>query len=102
MRRMPSNHAQHRPGHLRHCPLRLRMRKLPHGACGDGLRQVGSSNKKITVAQDMLKTKIGEVASGNFVSPKVQRIAVSELFEAVLTDYRNNGKEIRFAQHNWK
>src|SRR5262245_25145849 len=27
---------------------------------------------------------------------------MKELFEAVLTNYRNNGKEIRFAEHNWK
>jgi len=72
-----------------------------YDANGDAVRE-SSKSEKITVAQNMLKAKLGEVASGNFVSPKVQRIAVSELFEAVLTDYRNNGKEIRFAEHNWK
>src|SRR5215472_5657689 len=70
-------------------------------ASGNAVRE-SSKSEKITVAQNMLKAKLGEVASGNFVSPKVQRIAVSELFEAVLTDYRNNGKEVRFAEHNWR
>jgi integrase len=72
-----------------------------YDANGDPVRE-SSKSEKITVAQNMLKAKLGEVASGNFISPKVQRIAVSELFEAVLADYRNNGQEIRFAEHNWK
>jgi integrase len=45
---------------------------------------------------------MGEVANGNFVSPKVQRISVADLFEAVLTDYRNNGKCLKWAEKNWK
>ena len=72
-----------------------------YDANGSQVRE-SSKSEKITVAQNMLRAKLGEVASGNFVSPKVQRIAVSELFAAVLTDYRNNGQEIRFAEHNWK
>ena len=68
---------------------------------GEPVRE-SSGSEKITDAQNMLKAKMGEVASGNFVSPKVQRITVAELFEAVITDYKNNGKEVRFAEHNWR
>jgi integrase len=70
-------------------------------ANGQPVRE-SSKSEKITDAQNLLKTRNGEAASGNFVSPKVQRVTVAELFEAVLTDYRNNGKQIRFAEHNWK
>ena len=45
-----------------------------------------------SLTQNLLKTKMGEVASGNFASPKVQRISAADLLEAVLTDYRNNSK----------
>src|SRR5262249_7161057 len=38
MRRMSSNHAQHRLGHLRHCPYRVRMRELSSGDSGDGMK----------------------------------------------------------------
>ena len=42
------------------------------------------------------------MASGNFISPQVRRVTVAELFEAVLVNYRNNGKEVKFAEHNWR
>lgn len=59
-------------------------------------------SEKITDAQNLLKEKNGQVVSGNFVSTKVQRITVAELFEAVLTDYRNNEKTIAWAERVWK
>lgn len=61
-----------------------------------------SRSEKITDARNFLKDKIAKAENGDFISPKVQRITVAELFEAVLTDYRNNGKDVRFAEHNWK
>ena len=61
-----------------------------------------SGSEKITDARNFLRDKIAKAETGNFVSPKVQRITVAELFEAVLTDYRNNGKKVRFAEHNWR
>ena len=72
-----------------------------YDASGKAWRQ-SSKSEKVTDAQNLLKTKLGEVASGNFVSPKVQRIAVAELYGLVLTDYRNNGKCIRWVEKNWK
>ena len=68
---------------------------------GERVRE-STGAETITAAREFLKKKLGEVASGNFVSPKIQRITVRDWFEAVLTDYRNNGKEVRFAEHNWR
>jgi len=68
---------------------------------GERIRESSGSETK-TGAQNFLQKKLGDVATGNFVSPKVQRITVAELFEAVLVNYRNNGKEVKFAEHNWR
>jgi integrase len=61
-----------------------------------------TGSEKITDARNFLKGKIAKAETGNFVSPKVQRISVAELFDAVLTDYRNNGKAIGWAERVWK
>lgn len=68
---------------------------------GKAVRE-SSGSTKITDAQNLLKTRNGEVESGNFVSPNVKRVTVAELFDAVLTDYKNNGKGIEWAEWRWK
>lgn len=68
---------------------------------GKAVRE-SSGSEKITDAQNLLKEKNGQVVSGNFVSPKVQRITVAELFEAVVRDYENNGKTVAWVKYVWK
>src|SRR5438552_12064164 len=64
-----------------------------HDANGKLVRE-SSKSEKVTDAQNLLKKRAGEAANGTLIAPKVQRITVSELFEAVTTDYRNNEKTI--------
>jgi integrase len=61
-----------------------------------------SHSEKLTDAQNLLKKRSGEAESGNLIAPKVQRVTVAELFDAVLVDYRNNGKTIEWAERVWK
>jgi integrase len=53
-------------------------------------------------ALDKLKIEILKHSNGEGSSPKIHRITVAELFAAVLTDYRNNGKTIEWAERVWK
>lgn len=68
---------------------------------GTAHRENTHSDKR-TVAREMLKTRGGEIATGNWVPPKAQKILVSELFDALLLDYRNEGrKSLKFAEQRW-
>lgn len=60
-----------------------------------------SGSEKITDARNFLKGRIAKAETGSFISPKVQRVTVAELFEAVTTDYRNNGKSIEWVELVW-
>ena len=72
-----------------------------HDANGKLVRE-SSKSEKVTDAQNLLKKRAGEAANGTLIAPKVQRITVSELFEAVTTDYRNNEKTIAWVERVWK
>jgi len=72
-----------------------------HDANGKLVRE-SSKSEKITDAQNLLKKRSGEAASGTLITPKMQRVTVSELFEAVVTDYRNNEKTIAWVERLWK
>jgi integrase len=68
---------------------------------GTAHRENTHSDKR-TVAREMLKTRSGEIATGNWVEPKAQKILMSELFDALLRDYRNNArKSLKFAEQRW-
>lgn len=54
-------------------------------------------------AQKFLQNRLGEVASGNFLGPAVERIRVSELSDDMFRDYRVNGhKSLQYTEWRWK
>jgi len=54
-------------------------------------------------AKDILKQKLAEITTGNFVGPKAERIRVDELAEDFLRDYRINGrKSLSEAESRWR
>ena len=58
---------------------------------------------KITVAREILKNRIGEIATGNFVEPKARKMLVSELVDALLREYGNNDrKSLKLVEQKWK
>jgi len=61
-----------------------------------------TNSEKVTDAQNLLKKRAGEYASGNLVSPQAQRVTVAELYKAVITDYRNNDKTVPWVERVWK
>jgi len=72
-----------------------------HDANGKLVRE-SSKSEKVTDAQNLLKKRGGEAANGTLIAPKIQRITVAELFQAVVTDYRNNEKTIEWVERVWK
>jgi integrase len=60
---------------------------------GRRIRESSGTIKK-TVAQAMLKDREGQIARGEPLSIRVQRIAVDELIDDVLRDYEVNDKDI--------
>lgn len=57
-----------------------------------------TKSETIAGARNFLKGKLAASETGNFVSPKADTLA--DLYEAVLTDYRNNGWKPRPFTHN--
>jgi integrase len=53
-------------------------------------------------AEDELKRQLLKHSNGEAVSPKIHRVTVADLFDAVLTNYRNNGKAIEWAELVWE
>jgi integrase len=54
-------------------------------------------------AKQFLKTRLGEIATGTFYGPVVERITVAELADDFLRDYRiNERKSIDDAEARWK
>ncbi len=54
-------------------------------------------------AEKFLQKRQAEVAGGNFLGPRIERILVSELAEDLLRDYRINGrKSLAWAERRWK
>jgi len=59
---------------------------------------------KITVAREILKKRIGEIANGTWAPPKLHKVLVSELIDSVLRGYRNNDldKRAKLTEQRWK
>lgn len=54
-------------------------------------------------AQKFLQKRMGEISTGNFFGPAVERIRVSELAEDMFRDYRINvRRSLRFTEWRWK
>jgi hypothetical protein len=54
-------------------------------------------------AKQFLKTRLGEIATGTFYGPVVERITVAELADDFLRDYRiNERKSTEDAEARWK
>ena len=65
-------------------------------------RESCHSTKK-QVAIDLLKTRIGEIASGTFFGPKAERILIEDLADDFLRDYRvNDRKSIDDVTARWE
>ncbi len=60
----------------------------------------GSSNYQ--TAQQMLKRRVGEIAKGEFVGVEVERIRVSDLWDAFLRDRKIKGRGLDHIQRRWK
>lgn len=57
---------------------------------------------KISEAKTILQNSLNKLGQGTY-SPEAKRVRVSELIEAVLLDYRNNGKRsVDFVEMRWK
>jgi hypothetical protein len=54
-----------------------------------GRRYVENTHSdKITVAKELLKKKLGEIAAGNFTPPSTEKVLVDDLMDELLRDYR--------------
>ena len=61
----------------------------------------GTTDKR--KATRILARRLGEIATGTFAGPKVERVRISELAEDFLRDYRINGKaSIDDAEARWR
>jgi hypothetical protein len=49
-----------------------------------------SQSENESVARKLLKKRIGEVATGQFIGPNEERLTFEELADALLTDYKIN------------
>jgi integrase len=68
---------------------------------GQAIQQSANTESK-REAEDELKRQLLKHSNGEAVSPTIHRVTVADLFDAVLTDYRNNGKAIKWAELVWK
>ena len=58
---------------------------------------------KITIAREILKKRMGEMATGSWVEPRAQKVMMPELVDALLREYRNNQrKSLDIVEHKWK
>jgi integrase len=54
-------------------------------------------------AERVLQRKLGEIATGNFQGPAVERVRVSELAEDMLREYRvNSRKSLKLTEQRWE
>src|SRR6266852_1087664 len=54
-------------------------------------------------AQKFLQKRLGELSTGNFFGPAVEKIRVSELAEDMFRNYRVNGhRSLRYTEWRWK
>jgi integrase len=69
---------------------------IKFSAAGQIFRE-SSKSEQYADAERLLKARIGEVVSGAFHGPHLEKVTVEELVDGVLLDYRINGKAFRFA-----
>jgi hypothetical protein len=66
-------------------------------------RQVRESlhSDTLTVARRLLKRRLGQKEAGLLPDRTANRVAVQDLADIFLLDYKNNGKSLRWANHCW-
>jgi integrase len=87
-----------------------RKKKLPDGtrvelghwwikySSGGQIFRESSKSEKYGDAERLLKKRIGEMVTGAFHGPQIEKTFVEQLLDHVLSDYRTNGKAVRFAR----
>ncbi|MGA2119202.1 MAG: tyrosine-type recombinase/integrase [Bryobacteraceae bacterium] len=70
---------------------------IKYSAGGQVFRE-SSKSQKYGDAERLLKTRIGEMVTGAFHGPRIERTTVEQLLDDVLLDYKTNGKAVRFAR----
>src|SRR5437667_1804873 len=59
---------------------------------GRQVRESSHSDRKLTAAK-LLRQRLGEVAAGIALSPRMARVAYEELRDTLIADYRANGRK---------
>ena len=67
---------------------------LSYYANGEHICESGKTKDKVE-AKRQLQQRLGEIAEGRFVGPRMDRIAVDELLNDVLEDYRINNRSMK-------
>jgi integrase len=70
---------------------------IKYSAGGQIFRE-SSKSERYADAERLLKKRIGEVVTGAFHGPQMEKTTVEQLLDDVLLDYRTNGKAVRFAR----
>ena len=69
---------------------------------GKAIRESTHTTKE-RKAEDFLRKRLGEIATGNFCGPRAERIRIEELAQDVLRDYRiNRRKSVSDAETRWR
>jgi hypothetical protein len=83
-------------------PKRSRFWWVKYYRNGKAIRESAHATDK-RKAQKFLEKRLGEIGSGNFLGPSVEKIHVSELAEDMFRDYRVNGhKSLQYTEWRWK
>lgn len=66
-------------------------------------RQIRESSHSsvFQVADRLLKRRLGESAAGLLLDPRSNRVTVDDLAQTFLLDFRNNGKDVAWAEKCW-
>src|SRR6185369_14882393 len=70
---------------------------IKYSVGGQTFRESSKSDRYVD-AERLLKTRIGEVVTGAFHGPQIEKTTVACLLDDVLLDYETNGKAVRFAR----
>lgn len=85
-------------GELRECSFFW----IQYQRYGSTVRE-NTHSDKITVAREILKKRIGEIANGSWVSPVDRKITVSELIDSLFSSYRVDGiRSLEKTEQRWK
>ena len=72
--------------------LRGRIWWIKYSAKGDSVCESSGSDKEVE-ARKLLKKRMGEIVTGNFIGPDAEKVTVAELADDVVTDYRVNEQD---------